>query len=214
MDRCPICGASVKPENLLRHLNDIHPRHPDMPAIRERLEKEGRETVPRRTDAPIRIRRWHVAIVASVVLLAAGGFLVAPYFDPNREFDRDSCITSEVFHLHLTLHIFIDGNNHLPIPTNVGRTSTCIKPLHTHDGEYDPNTEGARIHVEGPVARSFTLGDFFHVWGKTLTSTRVDTCVEGGGRLLTMTVNGSQSSEYGALVLQEGQVIVLTCDPS
>src|SRR5688572_10782692 len=128
MDRCPVCGASVKPENLLRHLNDIHPRHPDTPAIRERLEKEGRETVPRRTAAPIRIRRWQVGIVVGIVLLAAGGFLVAPYFDPNRDFNRDSCIDEfrVSYHLHITLHIFIDGG-HLPIPTDVGRTPTCTK---------------------------------------------------------------------------------------
>src|SRR6266480_36735 len=33
MDRCPICDVSVRPENLIRHLNDIHPRHPVSPAL-------------------------------------------------------------------------------------------------------------------------------------------------------------------------------------
>ena len=212
MDRCPICQVAVKPENLLRHLNDIHPRHPDTPALLERLKEEGRETVPRRNGGPIRIRRWQVAIIVGVVLLAAGGYVVAPYLDPNRSFNRDSCINEFAisYHIHITLHLFIDSN-HMPIPTNVGRTPACTKPLHTHDGEYDPNTQPARIHVEAPVVRSFTLGDFFAIWGKTINQNQVDTCLAGGTRVIDMTVNGSPSSEFSNLVLQDGQVVVISC---
>jgi hypothetical protein len=212
MDRCPICQVAVKPENVLRHLNDIHPRHPDTPALLERLKEEGRETVPRHNAAPIRIRRWQVAMIVGVILLAAGGYVVAPYLDPNRGFSRDSCINElqVPYHIHITLHIFVDGN-HLPIPTNVGRSPACTKPLHTHDGEYDPNTQPARLHVESPIAMSFTLGDFFAIWGKTINQNQVDTCFPGGARVITMTVNGASSSEFGAVVLQDGQLIAISC---
>src|SRR3989449_2140656 len=68
MDRCPICNVAVKPENLIRHLNDIHPRHPDRPGLIEELKEEpGR--VPRpKAGRPIRIRRWQIAVVAVLPL--------------------------------------------------------------------------------------------------------------------------------------------------
>src|SRR5207249_9858845 len=78
MDRCPICDVSVRPENLIRHLNDIHPRHPDTPRLLEQLRAEpGR--IPRTSAGrPIRVRPWHVVLVAdqdrkSVVYGKGGG---------------------------------------------------------------------------------------------------------------------------------------------
>src|SRR3989449_10425645 len=78
MDRCPICNVAVKPENLIRHLNDIHPRHPDRPGLIEELKEEpGR--VPRpKAGRPIRIRRWQIAVVAVIGFGGRGaGYLPA-----------------------------------------------------------------------------------------------------------------------------------------
>src|SRR5438552_15076145 len=78
MDRCPICDVSVRPENLIRHLNDIHPRHPDTPRLLERLRAEpGR--IPRRSAGrPIRLRPWHVVRVALLRLGGLGGDYLLP----------------------------------------------------------------------------------------------------------------------------------------
>ena len=50
------------------------------------------------------------------------------------------------------------------IPGDVGRTSNCLFWLHTHAAL-------GVIHVEAPVARTFTLAQFFAVWqqGKPLS---------------------------------------------
>ena len=43
---------------------------------------------------------------------------------------------------------------------------SCFYWLHTHAAD-------GIIHIESPVQRTYTLGDFFDVWGQNLTPTRV-----------------------------------------
>ncbi len=200
----------MKPENLLRHLDGNHPNHPEAQAIRRRIREEARHAPRTRPPARLRIRKVHVAVVAGVVLIGAGLVLAAPLFDPYRNFSIHSCISEQTpYHIHVTLTIVTDGVQEI-IPTNVGRTATCTKPLHTHDGEYVPQSQPARIHVESPVARAFTLRDFFTVWGRTFTPTQVVSCVGS----VTMTVNGTPSTAYGDLVLVDGLDIVISCTSS
>jgi hypothetical protein len=42
----------------------------------------------------------------------------------------------------------------------------CFYWLHTHAAD-------GIIHIESPIRRTFTLGDFFDVWGQRLGQTRV-----------------------------------------
>src|SRR5437870_10189586 len=99
MDRCPICNVAVKPENLIRHLNDIHPRHPDEPGLLEELKEEPGRIPQKRAGRPIRIRRWQIAVVAVIVLGGLGAVYLPPLLSgtpASRASDRrawDSCIT-------------------------------------------------------------------------------------------------------------------------
>jgi hypothetical protein len=43
---------------------------------------------------------------------------------------------------------------------------SCFSWLHTH-------TPDGIIHIEAPIPRTFTLGDFFAVWGEPLTAWEV-----------------------------------------
>jgi hypothetical protein len=85
------------------------------------------------------------------------------------------------FHIHAHLAVFVSGRRRT-IPYGIGvvpplrLTATADGPfvadgaavywLHTHD------TSGV-IHVESPVLRRFTLGEFFDIWGEPLGRTRV-----------------------------------------
>ena len=60
-------------------------------------------------------------------------------------------------HYHAALQI-LDQGLAVPIPTTLGRTSSCYYWLHMHSGE------SGIIHVEAPSDHQFTLGDFFQVW--------------------------------------------------
>jgi hypothetical protein len=85
------------------------------------------------------------------------------------------------FHIHAHLAVFVNGRRRT-IPYGIGvvlpldLTETADGPfvadgaafywLHTHD------TSGV-IHVESPVRRSYTLGEFFDLWGEPLGTAQV-----------------------------------------
>ena len=88
-----------------------------------------------------------------------------------------------VFHIHQHLALFRRGRP-LEIPGDVGRPilGSCIYWLHTH-------APGGIIHVESPAFRTFTLGEFFDVWGEPLSSTAAGPARASGG-LLRVYVDG------------------------
>ncbi len=96
--------------------------------------------------------------------------------------DGISCSTSEqtLFHIHAHLTVFVNGTAR-QIPYGIGipgavTTQTpggsyvgsgkCFYWLHTHAAD-------GIIHIESPVHRTFTLGDFFDEWGQPLSTDQV-----------------------------------------
>jgi hypothetical protein len=96
--------------------------------------------------------------------------------------DGIQCLGSEqtLFHIHAHLTLFLGGAAR-QIPAGIGIThpqvqSTpegpfvagggCFYWLHTHAAD-------GVIHIESPVQRTFTLGNFFDVWGQPLSPTQV-----------------------------------------
>ena len=61
------------------------------------------------------------------------------------------------------LLITINGVNQT-IPYNIGILGTCVRPLHTF--QTFSNVYGT-IHIDTDVDRTYTLGDFFQVWGSS-----------------------------------------------
>jgi hypothetical protein len=91
--------------------------------------------------------------------------------------DGISCNTSEqtLFHIHTHLTIFVNGQQRA-VPAGIGipgavatqssggpfvESGTCFYWLHTHAAD-------GIIHIESPVAATYTLGDFFDEWGQPL----------------------------------------------
>jgi len=96
--------------------------------------------------------------------------------------DGISCQTSEqtLFHIHAHLTIFVTGSPR-QVPAAIGipgaqpeataagpfiASGTCFYWLHTHAAD-------GVIHIESPVQRTFTLGNFFDIWGQPLGTDRV-----------------------------------------
>jgi hypothetical protein len=97
--------------------------------------------------------------------------------------DGVTCQATEevVYHIHAHLTIFVRGRAYVvPIGIGIGppisgvstpvglfaERGSCFMWLHTHalDGV---------IHIESPNAHTYTLGQFFAVWGQQLSTTRV-----------------------------------------
>jgi hypothetical protein len=72
---------------------------------------------------------------------------------------------SEAYHVHAHLAI-INNGQWLAMPKNVGILSQCNYEMHTHD-------QTGIIHIETPSVKNFTLGQFFDIWGQTLSRTNV-----------------------------------------
>ena len=80
-----------------------------------------------------------------------------------------SCDAQEGQRIHIHQHLAIlDHGKVVTIPQYIGipQASRCIYWLHTH-------TADGIIHIEAPKERSFTLGDFFAVWGQPLDRANV-----------------------------------------
>lgn len=92
--------------------------------------------------------------------------------------------TAYHIHAHLTIN---DHGRALAIPDSVGRPifGQCFYWLHTH-------TPDGIIHIESPVVRSFTLGQFFAVWGEPLTRTRASDAKLHPGEKITVWLNGNR----------------------
>ncbi len=88
-----------------------------------------------------------------LAILVAQAFLGLPV-------DGITCDRAEgvVQHIHAHLAIF-DRGNAVEIPQGIGivPASNCLYWLHTH-------TPDGVIHIESPVRRTFTLGDFLDIW--------------------------------------------------
>jgi hypothetical protein len=96
--------------------------------------------------------------------------------------DQISCQTGEqtLFHIHAHLAIFVNGKAR-QVPAAIGipgaraqqtpnglfiATGTCFYWLHTHAAD-------GIIHIESPVQRTYTLGEFFDEWGQPLGPAQV-----------------------------------------
>jgi hypothetical protein len=90
-----------------------------------------------------------------------------------------------VLHIHQHLDLYVDGTKQV-VPAQIGILTSpqvVFSPLHTHD------TSGI-IHVESQIVRSFTLGEFFDVWGVRFTPTCVGGYCNQGDKTLRVYVDG------------------------
>jgi hypothetical protein len=95
----------------------------------------------------------------------------------GQSIDSIGCDTSEqtLFHIHAHLTIFVNGVAR-QVPAGIGIpgavqqqgfvvSGKCFYWLHTHAAD-------GVIHIESPVQRTYTLGDFFDEWGQPLSTTQ------------------------------------------
>lgn len=107
-------------------------------------------------------------------------------------------------HWHSHLDIVVNGAP-VTVPADVGWGSDVQSPLHTHD---DTGT----IHLEsGDANATFTLGEFFDVWGLKLTPTCIGGLCDSGGTSLRAFVDGRPyQGDPRQIQLKDQEEIVLT----
>lgn len=106
-----------------------------------------------------------IPIIAGIAAVAAAGaFLYKP--TQAAAISGVECNRGEQLnhHIHSHLDVFVDGQKE-QIPANVGilNSPSCLYWLHTH-------SSNSVIHIEAPIERNFTLGQFLDIWEQTRDS--------------------------------------------
>ena len=189
-EKCPVCGTSVKKENLKGHLERLHSKRAGSVAERQPIVKS--------VSVFRSHRKRNVAILALLALAVIGVSVAAASYDRG-------------VHWHSHLSVTLNGSP-FTVPANIGIDSSLWKDhsldqygsgaaaLHTHD------TSGT-IHVEVNTShRDFTLHEFLAIWGQPSDGSAID-----GHPVTSVTVDGvQQASATGDVVLKDGQQIVMT----
>jgi hypothetical protein len=96
--------------------------------------------------------------------------------------DGVACLAGEqlAYHIHAHLAVYVNGQpksipygigikNPIPEQTSAGpfvAQGDCFYWIHVHD-------LSGIIHIESPTQRTYTLGQFFDLWGQPLSATQV-----------------------------------------
>lgn len=199
---CPYCSAFVKPANLPAHLRKAHGKSDEAARLERSTPRPSRPRA--RFTLPIWIPILALLIVAGAVIGVYWSSLPPAPLPPL----TGMCVQHEGLgiHYHVQLYVTISGTDRT-IPANIGIiSSTCYRPLHTHDAS-------GVIHVELPGARPVYLKDFFSIWGETFSRTNILGYQTGGGpppHTITFSVNGAPNSDYESLLLADQQVVRIT----
>ncbi len=167
-------------------------------------------------------RRNRIISLAAIALIAVVAVTVVVYSLSERGNAvplpgyLDRCVIGTVlYHAHPNLAIVLNGSR-FTIPTGVGITGNCNKPIHTHDAT------GA-LHVETNDDRNYKIVDFFLIWGNwennaqraIFNSTQLFGAHVVGGHTLTMTVNGNTDTSFQNYVIpRNAQSGTETCSAS
>jgi len=193
-EKCSVCGASVKKENLRGHYDRVHPKRSGS------LNAESKTVTYGGQRSIFRSHRRRNLLVLSLVALAVIGVAFAA-----ASYDRG-------VHWHPQLSITLNGSPYT-VPANIGIDPSLWKDhsldqyggggaaaLHTHD------TSGI-IHVEVNTShRDFTLHEFLAIWGQPSDGSAIS-----GHPVTSLTVDGvQQASATGDVVLKDGQKIAMT----
>lgn len=167
-----------------------------------------------------------------LVILAIGVYLFATRPSPppaarpvsTAAIDGIGCNSTEqlALHIHAHLDIILDGQPQT-IPANIGipldsaGNPRCFYWLHTHVDSNDPSGTGkisnGVIHVEAPVSHKdhqFTLGEFFAVWRKPLSSTDLAGLPVANDPPLTVIVDGQPyAGDPATIPLRDHELISL-----
>jgi hypothetical protein len=142
---------------------------------------------------------------------------------PGQQIDRIRCQVGEqlAFHIHAHLTIVVRGQSRR-VPAGIGVAppeqieltpagrfvagASCFAWLHTHAAD-------GIVHIESPIKRTYTLGEFFDIWGQPLSRREVGAAhgpvtVLFDGRVLTGNPRRIPLVAHSQIELEVGRPLV------
>ena len=100
-----------------------------------------------------------------------------------------------VYNSTIQIFVVVSGAN-TSVPKGIGIQGTCVRPIFTLSGS-------GTVHISADQNRTYTLGDFFLVWGNTYGSNwatfnanQLWSMQAGNGHYLAMTVNNVTNTDF------------------
>jgi len=119
------------------------------------LSKSARQRNQRIFNRIVLVTILVITVIITAIAFSRHTYVVLPSY-----LDRCIPLTGPfVYDSVPQLRIDINGAN-MTIPANIGIVGNCVRPIHTF-------TATGAIHIDTDVDRTYTLGDFFLVWGNT-----------------------------------------------
>jgi hypothetical protein len=129
--------------------------------------------------------------------------------------DGIQCGQMEALAYHIHQHIALyDHGKAVPLPYGIGMPGGAASPLCFYWIHVHPQTPNI-IHVESPIQKTFTLGDFFDIWKATKSAATPpgDAYVkhlQAAGNSVTAFVDGKRWTRgYRSIPLKEHEVITI-----
>jgi Zinc-finger of C2H2 type len=178
--KCDICGKSFySKKQLEQHTKDTHSTVDKRKPVKKPFKLTNKF-----------IRLIGVGVLVAIIAAIGIYYAMTPHTSlpvaAGSTIDGIGCNSMEQFamHIHAHLDIIINGVYFL-VPSQIGIPSSCFYWLHTHD-------ESGIIHIEAPMHRDFTLGQFFDIWGKKLSNDQIFNYVANANNPLNVYVNGTK----------------------
>jgi hypothetical protein len=197
-------------------------------AEKKDLARQQREYVRKRLARERRARRiaW---IAGFAVIVGVGAFWFTNRSEPATPSSLPGALTTDApwpanaaqsaaradalglpaegttMHEHANVRVFINGAEQ-PVPANIGydESAGTIQSIHTHD-------DTGLVHLESSQARTFTLGEFFGIWGVRFTPSCIGAYCNDAQNTIRVYVGGEeQSGNLQDIALDDQSVIVVT----
>lgn len=141
------------------------------------------------------------SIIVTGVVLVGAVFIFSK--DITSSIPKDQIVTQNGLHWHPKLSIYIKGEKQ-EIPPNVG-IGTVHQKIHTHEDA----TDGIlHMEMQGIVTKEDTkIGNFFRIWGKEFSLTKIFDKTNGSGGVVRMTVNGRENKDFENYQMRDGDKI-------
>jgi hypothetical protein len=180
---CDVCGKSFDSTNALeKHLELAH-----------EYTRMSKSIGKQKTSSFIHSKKLIIAAIIGVLIAFSAGIGVYYTMGINSNPQNNltiggiECNSMEQlqYHIHAHLDVYVNGHQ-IYIPPQIGIIDDkCIYWLHTHDST-------GIIHIESPIKKEYTLGQFFQIWKSKLGNSSSFEEVLGGKQVPTVYVNGTK----------------------
>lgn len=136
--------------------------------------------------------------IATLVLVIGGAFFLTR--DAGSSVPADQLVSKGAIHWHPKVSIYIKGKKQL-IENGIGIAPTH-QEIHTHEEDYKDGV--VHMEMQGPVTKDETkLGNFFKIWGKEFSSTKLFDKTNGADEKVIMLVNGKKNTEFENYLMKD-----------